>query len=68
MAGYGARTGVTTARRLIERLNRLYTKFSVTIDGWVNASSASSGDKAELLAWLHQLSDVARIVKGIPDD
>jgi len=67
MATYGARTGVTTTIFLVDKLCRLYRKFSKYIDPWVT-SQMTPENASTVLHWLAALSEVCRLLNASTDD
>lgn len=68
MAGYRARTGVTTLIVLTKHLCKLYGVYSSKIIAYITASSLPPDQKAAILTWLSGASAACAALLLIGDD
>jgi len=66
--GYNKKTGVTTVIKLTKHLCGIFDVFSPTILSWVNSSTLTTAQKAQVTDWLNGVSGVCALLRTIPDD
>lgn len=64
---YNARTGVTTAIKIVRALCKLLDIYGVKIRAWVTAN-AGPVNTPIVLAWLDGAGVVCAILQALPDD
>lgn len=60
---YGSRNGMATMLQLVRKLCKLYAAFSAGIISFINASSLTTEQKTEVIAWLNGASAVCAILE-----
>lgn len=65
---YGRRTGVTSLKRQVVALCKLYEAFKPLIDLWVTATFTDTSDLAKVRTLLDSLVLACNIIKTAPDD
>lgn len=65
---YGRRTGVTTFKKRVAEMCKLFHIFEPSIRAWVAASSLSTSDKDNIYTMIDAVNTACNAVKTLPDD
>ena len=65
--GYNKRTGVTSLKKFVKALCKVYQKFKPSIDGWIDAN-IEEPRRTTVKASLNDIVVACNIIEVIPDD